>query len=177
MSSASPLHRILAAMADNPYWAAPSSTRPDPDATADRRPTRTEPAGTYNLTWLALQQDHARNVAEFVTRHGAPAPATDASLYAAAGMIAAADPAAAEDLAARNLAGRLLARIAIGEGRDAIAAITCPHCGCWSLTPIRTTTGGWQATCLRRHCATTTGARTWSLRAVAGHHLRDPWAA
>jgi hypothetical protein len=179
-SSASPLHQILAAMADDPYWGTPAATRPEASQTPDRRPTRTTTGGTYNLTWHALQQDHQRNVADFVAQRSDAQPATGAagtpaarggpSVYAAAGLIAAADPAAAAEYAAIEHADRLRAAIAIGEGRTAIAAITCPACGCWSLAPVRGLTG-WRATCLRRHCATPDGPRTWSLRAIARHHL------
>jgi hypothetical protein len=173
MSSASPLHQILAALADDPYWGRPGSTGLPPTEVPDRRATRTEAAGTYNLTWHALQQDHERTLADFVARHGDPAATyrQPVSVYTAAGIIAAADPAAAAERALIDEEGRLRTAIAIGEGQHAIGHITCPACACWSLTPARGI-DGWHAVCLRHHCTTPDGRPTWSLRDIAGHHLR-----
>lgn len=175
MSSARSLQQILDAMAADPYWASAASHGAPPEL-PDRHITRSTAGVPCNLDVFDLERDHERNVAAVVAKYGQPAPQSRLDVYAAADALAAAVPGAGADLAAAELTTRLQARIVVGDGLAAVAAITCPDCGCWSLVPVRSI-GGWRATCTRRSCNNPSQPRTWSLRAIAEHHLRDPWAA
>lgn len=176
MSSApSSTLRLIAAL-ERGGFLGQAGTRP-PVELPDRRATRVHPPAPSALDLLQLAQDHDANVAAYVARHGHPVPPrTDdrTALHLEASTIAAADPAAAEELAALDLADSLRAALLAGDGHQAVEAISCPQCLCWSLLAIRSPRGGgWAAACRNTRCATPQGPRTWSLRAIAAHHLRD----
>ncbi|AEW93007.1 MULTISPECIES: hypothetical protein [Streptomycetaceae] len=162
-------------------------------AVPDRQPTATSPSTPLNLDVYALAQDFDAALADVVRRHGGtenvPTDRTALAVYAA--DLAARDRKAADDLDVEELVGALRAAMLIGEADGILGRIACPKCLCWSLLPVRCG-GRWRAACQNVRCAYDSdprysdddaqgpgrsGPRTWSLYAIARHHVRRRHAA
>jgi hypothetical protein len=158
----------------------------------ERRTTRTTGGGsTFGLELLDLAQRYEAELAAYVDRHATPmnrSTRTPAAIIATAGHIADHDADADLELRALGLATQLKALLAVGDGHQAVEHISCPQCYCWSLLAVRTphtittpdgtiTTQAWRAACRNLACGTPAGPRTFSLRAIARHHLQATRAA
>jgi hypothetical protein len=146
----------------------------------DRRATRVHAPAPSGLDLVALAQDHEAHVAAYVERHGEVMGRSERGAvraFEAAGLIAGRDRTAAEELAVLDMEDYLRTALSSAGGREvgvrAVAAISCPQCLCWSLLPIRSPRGGWAAACRRTRCGSAAGPRTWSLNALAVHHVRE----
>lgn len=142
----------------------------------DRRPTRTGGASPYDLGLYSLAQDHEQELAEYVERHGGATGAMGqiSNVYVQAAEVAdRVGVEAALELQVLQVVEDLKAALATGAGVRAVAAMTCPGCGCWSLLPARGPLGGWRAACANLHCAGDDSYRTWSLHRIAEHHVRS----
>lgn len=188
MSSApgSSTFRLIAALERDRHLAQAASAVV-PLEVPDRRPTRVDAAVPLRLDWVQLRQDHEAVLAQFVANYrGAPleGSGTDRTALHRTVLehlaVAAAETSAQaqDELTIAETVGQLRTLLTAGDGQRAVAAISCPGCYCWSLLPVRAPGGGWRAACRNVRCAITPQiARTWTLREIAAHQLRETRAA